>query len=213
MGTAFEGRLAAAEVEFSCLTSNMQSSWRSRRAQGLLGPDPTKETSWAKCSSDNVENILGQWGIGKLIHTNTHLSNCLKWLFWFSFSKNWKAQHSTSLSSQREEKALAKSSTWIFRMKWLSVIFVIGSTAKQWKRNEKHCTSEVTQLINRQQFTPCSTLSSASHLNGIIFLYNFFFFARLYLISFFIWSPTPLLEVVQRICSKRRINLYLSLCD
>lgn len=81
-------------------------------------------------------------------------------------------------------------------------------------------TSEVTQLINMQQFLLCSTFASASHLNGTIYLYNLFL---LDCISFLSLSDLQLLcqrwyrkyaaTMRRRAEAERNTNLYRRLCD
>lgn len=59
-------------------------------------------------------------------------------------------------------------------------------------------TGKVTQLINRQHFWLCNTLTTAAHLDVTIYFYNLFL---LNFISFFVLPPTSLPEVVQKICN------------
>jgi len=81
-------------------------------------------------------------------------------------------------------------------------------------------TSKVMQLINMQHFLLCSTLTSASHLNGTIYLYNLI---SLDCISFLSLSDLQLLSqrwyrkyaaaMGKRAEAGRDINLYCRLCD
>lgn len=110
-----------------CLTSKTHSIWRSNRNVGLPGARchrgiPCKET-------DNKERVGGQ--------VNTEWTTSTYSTVWNHSSSEkdpTKLWHRVPLSSQGAEQALSKLSTWVFRIKWRNVIFVIASTAKQWKR-------------------------------------------------------------------------------
>lgn len=81
-------------------------------------------------------------------------------------------------------------------------------------------TGKVTQLINMQNSVPCSTLASASHLSGTIYLYNLFLLDG---ISFLSLSDLQLLcqrwygkytaAMGRRAEAERGMNLYCRLCD
>lgn len=117
---------------------------------------------------------------------NTHLPNCLK-LFSSSEKDPVKLQHRVPLSSQGAEQALFKLSAWVFRIKWLNAIFVIASTAKQWKT--KHWNREGDTA--HQQTAPLAMQhTTVAHLDGTICFYNLFL---LDCISFLSLSYLPLL--------------------